>query len=62
MVTMKRLNPIHNQFEPLNASIEKNKIAFGWDGSKQGCYKLNKKQEQKAGAVVRRMCERFSCS
>lgn len=36
MVMMKTLNPIHNQFEPLTASMKKNKIAFGLGGSNPG--------------------------
>lgn len=35
MVTIKILNPIHNQFEPLTASMKKNKIAFGSGRSKR---------------------------
>lgn len=35
MVKMKRLNPTHNQVEPLYASIEKVKIAFAFGWSKQ---------------------------
>jgi hypothetical protein len=34
MVKMNKLNPNHSQFAPVNASIEKNKIASGFAWSK----------------------------
>ena len=38
MAMMKTLNPTHNQVEPLTASMKKNKIAFGWGGSKRASF------------------------